>query len=225
MQYKRRRILKRGKRSGKRNLTRVVKTIVNKSLEKKFKNVALFGEENFSAPYVAGLTWAWNSSLGTIKQGTNASERIGNKIKVLGMWLTIIAKPHVVNMPAGGGSICKIIVVHDKDSRGSLPTASNIFNSDNIYSLRNRLFMNRYSIVKEFTHTMVGLTTDGIGIHTASGFSTYKVWIKINKVLDFQSNVGDVGDLWADNWYVGICASVADCCQVNVVSQIVFQDM
>lgn len=207
---------------------RVRRVVLNMS-EKKFfnQNVGVVGTE-----FPAAITWDFFSALATnasgggtgIKQGTGASDRLGNKIFLRAIHFTITMAP-LFGAGMTNGCVCRVIVYHNKEAVGTLPSGITMFTLNNINSNRAVEYMPKLSVIRDFTHSMVttaavaASTPLSVGPMTIKKFSIYP-----NKLISFTSNTGAISDFLKDDYGFGICATDATGCSVIVNMQTIFSD-
>lgn len=157
-------------------------------------------------------------------QGSDFNERIGDKIRLHAIHFNVRIQPVAV-MPEGNGNFCRFIVYHNKQANGAEPLATEIFTDDLVLALRNQIYRDRISVLKDFTHQMV-VTGTNAGANLTSGpefFGTFSIYPK--QILSFNSSVGDIANLIKHDYGVAYAADTAACCVITVRAQVVFTDV
>lgn len=122
------------------------------------------------------------------------------------------------------GAMARIIVVHNKETLGALPTATSLFTYDDMCALRNQTLLPRFSIIRDGTHTMV-VTATNAAVASAMG-PRVMVHIKIwpNKVIDFTGNLATVAAQFKDDYCLGVASNLSSQCTMTVECQMVYSD-
>lgn len=206
----------------KKSVTKLVKRVLSSQAEKKSFTYRVFnGTAN-------STSWTLKSFLGDtingIGQGVSNADRIGDRIRLVAIHFCVRIIPTAV-MPEANGNFCRVIVYHNNSARGVLPNATDIFNSDEVISLRNHNFRNRLSVLKDFTHQMVVTSTNG-ATNVTSGpefFGTFTIYPK--QIISYTGSDGYISDLSKQDYGIGFCGDAASCCNVTVWSQVVYTDV
>jgi len=159
-----------------------------------------------------------------ITQGTTASNRIGNKIFVHSIEVSLVVTPQVAMSVAG--CFCRIAFVHNKETNYVATDPLSIFNLNVVTSLRNTPNNAKYTMLRDFQHVMVPTGTDSTGVVKTVGpalFTTFKIFPK--KRIDFVANTGLVADLMKDNWSLLYCADSSTGCTGTYRVKVIFSDM
>jgi len=166
--------------------------------EKKFKDTA-------NASALMANTWTFGSFL-LMAQGTDASTRVGNKIFVKSVTVSMQMKPQV-GMPVSGCTM-RFVVYHNKDSLGALPAAvGDLWQTPGIDTLRYTPYLSKYNLL--FDQITSGVMTSA----TTSGPPSIKqITFPINKLIEYKSNLGTIADLLNDDYgYAMICSDASSC--------------
>lgn len=192
--------------------------------EKKFYNSPVGSNTNTPA------TWTLASFFPLIQQGTTANNRIGNKIFVKGVWITMLCQggTTMLNGTASGtaGVNTRFIVYHNKEALGTQIAATTIFDQDSISSLRNNTKSSQVSLKKDFTRTVVVTGVKSTGESVATGPSIQEIfYIPINKRIDYSGNTGTIADILKDDYGYGMCCSAANLNSCAVTFKVLYTDM
>lgn len=206
----------------KSDVVKITKKVLKAQAEKKAHTYRVF---NATANAV---TWTIKSFLGDttngIGQGVSIEDRIGDKIRLAAIHFAVRIIPAGV-MPDTNGNFCRMVVYHNKQADGALPTATELFNSDEVVSLRNHRYRDRLSILKDFTHQMVVTGTNG-ATQVTSGpefFGTFSIYPK--QIISYTGADGFLADISKHDYGFAFCGDAASCCNATVWSQVVFTDV
>jgi len=195
-----------------------IRNVVMSLEEKKFFNAALFAGTDST------VAWQFASAIAGLQQGTSATTRLGNSIHIHAIHFMI----HVDTIPSGvtvNGSFCRMLLYHNREAVGAVPTGANLFDADNGQALRNVTLMPRFKVLRDAVHNMSILAVDSAGTRVAAGPPMMVLWsIYPKKRVDFQSNAGTISDVFKDDYGIGFSGSQASCCNFTVNSKLVFTD-
>jgi len=206
------------------------KTFRRKSVRAKVKRVLFsMAEKKYfeSSGTVATIpaTWTSDSVIDGLGQGTAATNRIGNKIYVHKIVITLLLAPVFSGVNANG-SVCRVAMYHNKEASGALPGATPaIFESDSIIANRYVPKLPQYTLLSDKTATMVISATNGATYNAAAGKVVYRICVYPKKRIDFQSNAGTISDLFKDDYGLAYIADSNVCCSLQWKSQVVFSDV
>jgi len=195
-----------------------IKKVVMNMAEKKYFNQTLFSGS------LSAITWTFGSFLAGLQQGTAATNRIGNVIRVHAIYAQVVIDTTVASVNTGG-SVCKWIVYHNKEAVGAVPTGAQIYDADNFSALRNVILMPRFKVMREGSHSMVVTSATTVpGNYSTGPAHMFMVAIYPKKKIDYQSNAGTISDLFKDDYGFGFVAGHANCCSFTVKTKVVFSD-
>lgn len=204
---------RRATRRSKRGLKASIKRVVMSMEEKKYFDLDAF--------YQVGNSWNFTPLLAGIIQGTAATNRLGDKIFVHAIHITIRIDP---GAPGVGtqGTVCRYGVAHNKQANNTGMTGLNgVFDANNVVANRFVPLMHRYSVLHDAVHTMVQTTGTAVGPPLVRQISIYP-----KKRIEFTSNAGTVSDLASDDYnFFSISDDPAGCCAMTVRSKVVFSDV
>jgi len=167
-----------------------MRRIVQNMAETKF-----FDYQLTSSPVPNGAI-TFFSLLGHIPQqgaasAATASLRQGNKIWVTKIQIKVMCGP--LNSAVVNGTCLRFGTYHNKDTRKSLPNATEVFNTTDPMALRNSNYYPQVSIIKDITHHTV-VTSMNAGTVTSSGPNgMYNIDIYVNKMIDYIGTGGAPG--------------------------------
>jgi len=158
----------------------------------------------FDSPLTAGtfpVGWTDISTLGgnttpfsAIVQGTGPSERIGRKIRVIGIVVRLIAI-------ANGAPLAFDLVI-DKQCNGAVTTAAQVYlTPGDPASFPNPFEETRFQFLKRVENKNYALALNGAGEFTVS------YTVKCNKTVEYSQNVATVNSLTSDNLTMFACAT------------------
>lgn len=156
-----------------------------------------------------------------IVQGTTASTRLGNKIKILAIDYVVNIKPNIVNSQ---GSICVFMFGYDRRCNGLDPAATGIWQVDNFNEVRNPAQTSKYGVQMVKRHNMVVLSNNAGAPFSTGPNTQFTYRQKVNKTVEYTGNTGTIASLFKDNYFFGYCASDVNCCAIAVNGMIHFTD-
>jgi len=163
-------------------------------------------------------TWAFTSLLGPIVVGTGATQRIGNKIFVKRIEFSLLMVPQTTQ-PATG-CVSRFVVYHNKETRGSLPAALDLFTAATVDALRSTPKKPALTLMKDFTTTGVVMGSAGAGPPLLQRFA-----VRVNKRIDYTGTGGGTAtDLLKDDYGFGMICSAPTACNMTFNAKIVFAD-
>lgn len=242
------------RKTNKKSFARKVKRIITNLDETKFISNAIVS--NGVNP--VGVTDTWNDISGVgvtnfplfgdrpgaantgIIQGTGASNRIGNRVKMKACIITVQVKP-TVGATMFDGASCRFVVVKDKLSSGVAPSADAIFQTVNSgvsqiarpYNLANvsttgqGAGTKRFSILLDKVHQMVVTGTSTANNVLAAGpqlVAIYKIPVKGLEV-EYSASTSAVADLQKNHLWFFFVGEASACCSLSVNVQNIYTDM
>lgn len=221
----------------KKSLAPRVKRITYSVLEKKNAE-NIFNMNTSTSLATASLdstTWKIYSITNQISQGTTSASRMGNKIFVKYIQLSI----NFVNDGDNNlnGSTCRYGVWIDKNKAATHPSATDMFASgtDSATPAYNscKNFVNRTRFQTKLDRAHLFVTTARSG-STSTDFTflpggVVQHYIPINKWVSYNGTGStflhtNSDNMAGNNIILAICASAANCCVVNVFYRVVFFD-
>lgn len=203
-----------------------VKAEVKKAIERSCE--AKYQERTYTPGTLTTATWTWygllNNSTTGIPQGTSASERIGNKIKVKEILINITVQPSGSHDNVmSNGSICRVMVLKDKNWRqtayGSVASTTYL-QADALSALPNWPNKENYHVYGDFQHAMnitstLGDGGTGIIVSSTSGPAhVYQLRYVPNTVVEYSGAAGTADQILTNQFWIGICSDAANCCNV-----------
>lgn len=210
--------VKRRKGVTKRAVASVVRRVVNSNLEHKWNLATMVNGAAVPA------TWTFLSALTGVTQGTTATTRLGDKIRVQRIEYLVKIEP-IAAAAMATGSLCRFCLYHNKQANGSLPAATAVFDVDAFQVMRNVPRQSTISLQRQFIHRMNIIAVDTGGAVRSSGpvfFSSISVYPK--KVIEFVNNTGDVAGLLKDDYGICYIGDDANCCAITVTRKLHFTD-
>jgi len=140
-------------------------------------------------------TQAFVSPFSGIIQGTGPSQRVGRKIRVIGVVVRLIAL-------ANGAPLAFDLVI-DKQCNGTVATAAQVYLTPaDPASFPNPFEETRFQYLKRVENKNYALALNGAGEFTVS------YTVKCNKVVEYNNtNSGNTADLTSDNLLMFACAT------------------
>jgi len=134
------------------------------------------------------------SPFSVIVQGTGPSQRIGRKIRVIGIVVRLVA--------LANGSPLAFDLVIDKQCNGVSATAAQVYTTPaDPASFPNPFEETRFQFLKRVENKNYALALNGTGEFTVS------YTVKCNKMVEYNATTGVVGDLTSDNLTLFACAT------------------
>lgn len=208
------------KRATRKRIAAVTRRVVNRMAE--VKTWAIHSTSNWTS----AATWQFGSAItgmGTdlFQQGTAANQRIGDTITLRKITFMITLRP-LTNIPVNG-SICRVVLYHNKQANYAKPSPTAVFDSDTFNTDRNQAQIKRFSILKDYSHAMV-VTGNNAGSTYSVGPPVYFMWtIYPKKKIQYTANNGTINDVLLDDYGYGYCADGA-CCYVDIATKMYFTD-
>lgn len=217
----RRRSFRRRRGVSRKRIAAVTRRVINSQLEKKFFNKTLY------SGIPANTTWLMDSAIAGLQQGTTASTRLGNKVKLVRIEFSIAINPTSNPAMLSSGSKCRVILYHNRQTNGVQTDGATLFDANTILSLRNVPNMPKLSVLKDYVHNMSVLT---VNPSTAAPMSSgppiqFKWVIHPKQVISFITNATDITAMLTHDYGIGFCADDAGCCEVSVLTKLVFCDV
>lgn len=182
----------------------------------------------------SAATWTIGSfQLYGIAQGSANSQRIGTKIFLETIELSIEIKPGAVAAQQNG-TCCRFIVWHQIRSNGADPVATDIFDKGTFaapvvpdYKRMKSLdfYPRRVRIIYDKLHTMVATTNSTTNtVQAAAPMWMGIVKIKVNKWINYGGVTNTPADILNHNYGLGICSDGAACCTVKCNARLRYRD-
>jgi len=213
-------------------LAPTVRRVVTSMAEKKHKTMYIENATTLSTLTV-GSTWqiynllcGWTtaSDVSGITLGTGPDERIGDKIQVQNIELILRIIPDVANTNKSGGSTCRVIIFYDKEPHQAKPAVSSVLTVDNIFATQNLAQNRRFTILKDFVHQMVPLTTNTTTTVAAGPLFFQKINIKRKVNVEYVAGGATTTSMNKNTIFMMIVAEAANCCVFNAVQTVSYTD-
>lgn len=216
--YRYRRPTRRTKRAKATRATRqIVRQVVQNQAEEKYFAQNLYNGQ------LTGATWLMKSAIAGIVQGTTASTRLGNAIRLKRIDFAIYVEPNGTGMGITG-SVCKLMLWHNKQASGAVLSPTTLYNADNINALLNWSQHNRCTELKVQYCNMWTQTISGSASTSANGTMRFNWSIFPKTRIDFVANNGNNADILSDDYGFGFVSDVLSCCKVTCNVQVIFTD-
>lgn len=207
----------------KRRIASVTKRVLRQQLEKKYFNTDLYSG-------TAPDSWTFRSAIAGLQQGSTATTRIGDKIRIHKIEFMVSIEPlPVANTESG--SRCRVILYHNKQANGAVPTAANgVFDSDEILSLRYHPKLPQYTVLKDYVHNMSIMSAafdsgTSTTLPLTAGPPIQFKWVIYPKTpIAFTSSAGTISDILRDDYGLGFVGDESDCCNIEVITKVTFTD-
>lgn len=200
--------------SSRRSIARIARQVINKQAETK-----CFSQVVFNAQPV-GTSWTFGSVMAGLTQGTSQTNRIGNGIHIVAIEYVLEITPVAGNVSADGDT-CRVVAYKNKAPGGALPTAAQVWDSNDIITGRNVVFKDQFVIEQDFTHNMVvQTTTPTVGPRL---FTIKRITPRT--FFQYQGNVGTISDCSTTDFGIAFCATGASCCNLSCTSKVWFKDV
>jgi len=229
MPYRRKYSNRRRRVTGKRRLTGLVKRVIANTAETKWYQKAILGGPNAAPATYANLNHQWNflSCVTGLAQGTDVSNRLGMKIKLKKIVITVRIRPGKADGTQtiqGTGTFCRFVLYHKKQANGAVPAAADFFLTDNVSSVRSPNQQFRSFILRDQSHAMTATSNNGGTILSAGPIAFFQWTIYPKSVVEYAVNTTDNAALVGDDYGVGWCSDDDACCSAVVSSLVYFTD-
>lgn len=210
---------KRGKFGARRVTTtsqvaRITRQVIQRRAETK-----CFSQVLVSAGAVVN-TWLFVSAMAGLTQGTSQTSRIGNGVHIVAIEFVLEVTPVAGNV-SNDGDTCRMVIYHNKAPAGSLPTAAQVWDSNNLTTGRNVVFKDQFRILEDFNHNMVITTTTP----TVGPRFNRIVRVTPRENFQYQGNVGTISDCFTSDYGMGYVATGSSCCNITITSKVWFKDI
>lgn len=194
-----------------------VRTIINKNVEQKSRYTALAG-------VTAGL-WQFGSYLDGITQGTTASSRIGHRIFVKAINVSVIFEVTPSLMGATNCN-CEVISYHNKVTNGVLITQPEVWEANEVGSIRNHNYRRKVTLDKYILtkHEVSGSASAG-NATLSNGRQVVRFSIYPKKVIAFEDNTGTITGIMRDDFGWGIACTDTNCISAYFRYEVIYTDM
>jgi len=144
-----------------------------------------------------GLNWSIHPFGCYPTQGTDYTNRIGRKIRIVGMEYYCevkITAADIMRIPIGGNQvICKIWL--DSDCKGAMPAVTTIEETNQAAAFPNASQLGRFRLLHQFTTDIVPTSIAGGAVDGANTTDLVKFRVPLNKVINYSGNAGTVADV------------------------------
>lgn len=122
--------------------------------------------------------------------------------------------------------MCRVVVYHNRSAGGAVPTATTIFDTNDLFAGRNVTFSKRYTLMDDITHQMVVTTLNSTNGIATTGPSMFKcLRIPVNKKVQFNGNAGTISDLIEEDYGIGFASDTGSCCNIQINAKVWFKDI
>lgn len=192
-----------------------IKKVVNNMVEKKYYNTQLYSATASTTSYQL------KSCFIGLTQGNTASTRLGQKIRLHAIHFTIFVSG-VAGASAAAGSICRMILYHNKDTNGVQVTGAELFNTDDVLSSRAVPYMPKVSLLKDVVFSMYSPT--GVAGAGSTAPTLFKWSIYPKKTICYSKDTAVIADILKDDYGFGFASDDAGCCTLTCNAQVIFSD-
>lgn len=174
-----------------------------------------FFDFNFNSAPVPTAGAVKNSFL-TVAQGVDESERIGRKIRVIGVaWHLKISLPAASGAAPNPGDTARVILYIDKQCNGASASVGDVLETADIRSFRNLANIGRFKLLcdKMFTLNYNNLAWNGTYSRFESSYidSQERLFFKIKDLpIEYNSTTGAVSEIRSNNIGAIIISESAD---------------
>lgn len=204
------------------SLTAPVRRVITNYAEKKFKDLSL-SDNTITA------NWEFIGSLfDLITQGTDANSRIGNKIFVTKITVTICVRGQATM--AVDGNAVRVVLFKDSATNGRPVTFNDLWSADSLVSVRNGIYSNNISILKDTIkplHVTALPSTSGTTAAAGAYYSNpqFIKWVIYPKMLvDYDSSTTGIAALLKNNIGIGYCGLASTAAYLSGYTKIEFTD-
>lgn len=224
-----------------------------------FRQVGIAGGTTplLNAIALPSRNWSAVSLLSTLPCGTGRSQRIGKSITLRNLYLRIRVVPQQATDMGpveigGSGTLCRILVLRDKDVQSAQTTIQNFetffstepgFAYSNVlgttlpvFQTKNVDTLQRFDVLANIVHTMTptaiaSATAPMTG--TSTGEGVYDIRIPVNGMKVQYNNDTNPGtfnvtsetNMVSNDIYIGFASNSSDCCFAQFAANVSFIDM
>lgn len=160
-----------------------------------------------------------------IAQGTSANTRIGNKIFIHSIEVTMNLTPQV-NAGMTQGCLMRVGMYHNKECNGVQITFGQIFQDATLpFSCRNQAYRPKVTVLKDIQQNAVVTGVDSTGVVKAVGpntISRFKIFPK--KLINYSAATATIADILKDDYGVFMICNNTSVMAMSLTCQIVFSD-
>lgn len=160
------------------------------------------------------------SLLSTIANGSGSSERIGKRIRfhdIEIIWEMTLAASHSL-------AHHKVWIVYDNSPNGILPNFTDIFTSQNAFTLANADTKGRFKILQEHRISSQDATASGFARCWFSNVSGHKVTSLKGKTAQFLGTTDSIADIEKGAIYVCYISDLTAVVTLNLQNKIQYSD-
>lgn len=190
----------------------IAKEALNTALKVKSLINVEFKHVDVTATTVTPANTGNIQALSSIAEGDGSNQREGLSIRAKSLYLNYSVQEHA----SATATQCRVMLIKDKNPRGSTPTWSEIMEENNVLSLMNNLYTKRYTVLYRKDHF---LSSTGELIEGGSAY------IKLNDIVKYNSSGGAATDIEANGYYLVTCSNQAtNVPSVNFVTRLRYID-
>lgn len=167
---------------------------------------------------------AGTDSGGGIAQGSTETQRMGERVTLKRIDVVINIDPILANVNQNG-SLCRVLIVHDREPHLGYPANTTVLNvANDIRTLQNLTYRTRFTIVKDFVHSMV-ITANNVAANFGVGpAGLFKFSLFPNKIMQFSGAAGVTANIVKNCYYIMVSSDDDNCCQLSYACQLQFTD-
>lgn len=171
-----------------------------------------------------------------IEQGFGVGERVGNKIKIARLEFSVRVYP-LTGATMTDGSYCRFVLLHDRDFAGAAIGNTDVFAVDTrpmaLYNPakvalgKTNAGSRRFRVLKDFTHTMVGMGTNGATVVTSGPqlVTMFTIPEVEGKQVTYATVDSAITDIVGWNLHLLLGADTASCCGWQIYGRLFYTDV
>lgn len=169
------------------------------ALEKKFHDKSFFLDPS------GGTTYALNAAFLDIAQGTTESTRIGRRIRIWSVHVQGRFYHPGVTTQANASNVFKLVMLLDKQCNGAAPIATDLYESDEIYSFRNLANSRRFKTLHEQVLPATAFAGSGSTFATGDVHIPFRIdkRFKSGLEVEYDSTTGAITEIKSNNLVLG----------------------
>ena len=164
-----------------------------------------------ASPGTGGWSIISSDSIYSIAQGTGYDQRVGRKIKVVGLVIrSAVSTSNVTTTPPGPYTMD---VLWDNQMNGTIPAITDIYVGGTSINLPNPLVDSRFQFIRRIGYN-----------NPQSQHSLVNATISCNKLIEYKASTNLPADLTASNLLITFCSPYTSSPQLSGVVRVLYVD-
>lgn len=180
--------------------------------------------------YGTSILWGGGSTVAPdpagLSQGTSASTRIGNKIYLHSITVTMNIFGTAAAAGAALGCAMRWGIYHNKECNGVQLTWAQIFNDAQAFANRSIPYKPKVTLLKDRVDSIVVTGTDSTGaVKTVGPNTLHKCAVYPKKVISYSSGTSTIADILKDDYGLYMICQASSTMNMNFAVQIIYSDL